>query len=157
MASGHTKVLTLRRSTMEAKLGPLQSVIDQAGVRIAKGEAMKEKDESLVASLQVLQQVVAPTSCNIIQRVPPTAPKTVCFSTRTRTIAPKTTFGTLNLMLQRVYNPSTEREREMERERERKSERERETCGDAVFLIRFSVSPFFHFSHLGEVVKKQEN
>lgn len=39
---------------MEAKLGPLQSVIDQAGVRMAKGEAMKEKNESLVASLQVL-------------------------------------------------------------------------------------------------------
>ncbi len=53
VASGHTKVLSLRRSTMEKKLGPLQSVIDQAGVRIAKGEAMKEKDESLVASLQV--------------------------------------------------------------------------------------------------------
>lgn len=53
VASGHTKVLSLRRSTMEKKLGPLQSVIDQAGVRIAKGVAMKEKDESLVASLQV--------------------------------------------------------------------------------------------------------
>lgn len=53
VSSGHTRVLSLRRSTMEAKLGPLQSVIDQAGVRMAKGEAMKEKNESLVASLQV--------------------------------------------------------------------------------------------------------
>lgn len=53
MSSGATRVLSLRRSTMEAKLGPLQSVIDQAGVRMAKGEAMKEMNDSLVASLQV--------------------------------------------------------------------------------------------------------
>eukprot|EP00903_Cladosiphon_okamuranus_P018322 g16856.t2 len=52
VSSGNTRVLSLRRSTMEAKLGPLQSVIDQAGVRMARGEAMKEKNESLVASLQ---------------------------------------------------------------------------------------------------------
>lgn len=38
---------------MEAKLGPLQTVIDQAGARVAKGEAMKEKDEGLAASLKV--------------------------------------------------------------------------------------------------------
>ena len=41
------------RSAMEAKIGPLQSAIDQAGARKAKGLAIKEKDESLVASLQV--------------------------------------------------------------------------------------------------------
>lgn len=52
MSSGNTRVLSLRRSTIEAKLGPLQSVIDQAGVRMAKGEAMKEKNDTLVASLQ---------------------------------------------------------------------------------------------------------
>lgn len=46
---------------MEAKLGPLQSVIDQAGVRMAKGEAMKEKDESLAASLQVLERTLSYT------------------------------------------------------------------------------------------------
>ena len=54
MSSGNTRVLSLRRTTMEAKLGPLQSVIDQAGVRMAKGEAMKEFNEGLVASLQVV-------------------------------------------------------------------------------------------------------
>lgn len=53
MSGGNTHVLSLRRTTMEAKLGPLQSVIDQAGVRMAKGEAMKEFNEGLVASLQV--------------------------------------------------------------------------------------------------------
>lgn len=53
VSSGQTRVLSLRRSTMEARLGPLQSEIDQAGVRMAKGEAMKEKNETLVASLQV--------------------------------------------------------------------------------------------------------
>lgn len=53
VSSGVTRVLSLRRSTMEKRLGPLQSVIDQAGARMAKGEAMKEKDEGLVASLQV--------------------------------------------------------------------------------------------------------
>ncbi|CAM9180795.1 unnamed protein product, partial [Hapterophycus canaliculatus] len=52
IASGNTRVLSLRRSTMEAKIGPLQSVIDQAGARVAKGEAMKEKNEGLMASLQ---------------------------------------------------------------------------------------------------------
>ncbi|CAM9881757.1 unnamed protein product [Pylaiella littoralis] len=52
VSSGNTRVLSLRRSTMEAKLGPLQSVIDQAGVRMAKGEAMKEMNEGLVTSLQ---------------------------------------------------------------------------------------------------------
>lgn len=40
---------------MEAKMGPLQTVIDQAGVRMAKGEAMKEENDELVASLQVLK------------------------------------------------------------------------------------------------------
>ncbi|CAN0213393.1 unnamed protein product [Ectocarpus sp. 6 AP-2014] len=52
VSSGQTRVLSLRRSTMEARLGPLQSEIDQAGVRMAKGEAMKEKNDTLVASLQ---------------------------------------------------------------------------------------------------------
>lgn len=35
-------------------MGPLQSVIDQAGLLMAKGEAMKEQNKSLVASLQVI-------------------------------------------------------------------------------------------------------
>lgn len=38
---------------MEAKMGSLQAVIDQAGARVAKGEAMKEKDVGLAASLKV--------------------------------------------------------------------------------------------------------
>lgn len=42
---------------METKLGPLQAVIDQAGARVAKGEAMKEKDVGLAASLKVRQRV----------------------------------------------------------------------------------------------------
>lgn len=53
VSSGHTRLLSLQRSTMEAKLGPLQAVIDQAGARMAKGEAMKEKDVGLAASLKV--------------------------------------------------------------------------------------------------------
>ena len=57
MSSGKTRLLSLRRSTMEAKLGPLQSVIDQAGARTAEGEAMKERDGALVASLQVRPDV----------------------------------------------------------------------------------------------------
>lgn len=54
-SGNNTRLLSLRRSTMEAKMGPLQTVIDQAGVRMAKGEAMKEKNDELVASLQVLK------------------------------------------------------------------------------------------------------
>lgn len=38
---------------MEAKLGPLQKVIDQADARLAKGEALKEKNDGLAASLKV--------------------------------------------------------------------------------------------------------
>lgn len=50
---------------MEAKLGPLQSVIDQAGARIAKGEAMKEKDDSLKASLVVSVQLLPRSSVSL--------------------------------------------------------------------------------------------
>lgn len=53
VSSGQTRLLSLQRSNMEAKLGPLQQVIDQAGARVAKGEAMKEKNEGLAASLKV--------------------------------------------------------------------------------------------------------
>lgn len=46
-------------------MGPLQSVIDQVEVRMAKGEAMKEKNEGIVASLQVLDvaHVLRRTAC----------------------------------------------------------------------------------------------
>lgn len=53
VSSGNTRLLSLRRSTMEAKLGPLQKVIDQADDRVAKGEALKEKNKGLVSSLKV--------------------------------------------------------------------------------------------------------
>lgn len=53
VSSGASRLLSLKRSALEKKLGPLQAVIDQAGATRARGQAMKEKDESLVASDQV--------------------------------------------------------------------------------------------------------
>lgn len=48
---------------MESKLGPLQAVIDQEGARAAKGEAMKEKDVGLTASLKARLQRLCREAC----------------------------------------------------------------------------------------------
>lgn len=81
VSSGNTRLLSLRRSTLEAKLGPLQNVIDQAGARVAKGEALKERNEGLAASLKVgssscvLNQVRAPCRRNYFAELLPCGPK----------------------------------------------------------------------------------